>query len=279
MRIIDLTLPLYSGMPVYPGDPEVSIENIQTLEKEGWNMRRIEINGHDGTHVNAPIHMVAGGKTLAEMPLESFWGPAKIYDGTIEKGKGIIFRDQNIDAALAEKIKKARPLFVGLSSRYECDVEIEKDLLAHDIVLYERLANLDKVPKEFTFYGLPLNITGGDGSPVRAVAVVDNPAAFSLPEVEIEPPDKEEEGTNEGGQTHSWLQHISFTIGGITIGAAAVFGFMTVHAPICPMSESAAPMQSTTSLPALPPRSTPSPAATSTAQNGTSTSPADGAVH
>lgn len=33
MKIIDLSLPIFDGMPVYPGDPEVVVEQIQTLEK------------------------------------------------------------------------------------------------------------------------------------------------------------------------------------------------------------------------------------------------------
>lgn len=172
MKIIDLTLPMYTGMPVYPGDPEASIELIQTLEKEGWNMRRIQINSHDGTHVNAPIHGVAGRKTLDNYSLGAFCGPAKIYDGSMAKDKGVIFRDQNIDNNIAEEIKKVRPRFVGLSSVYEFDVDIERDLLKEDVILFERLANVEQLPPTFDFYGVPLKIKEGDGSPVRAFAVV-----------------------------------------------------------------------------------------------------------
>jgi len=173
VKIIDLTLPLYTGMPVYPGDPDVSVELIQTLEKDGWNMRRVQINSHDGTHVNAPIHGAEGGKTLDDYSLAAFCGPAKIYDGTIEKEKGVFFRDQNIDEEIAKEIKQVRPRFVGLSSEYDFDGAIEKDLLKEGIVSYERLAHLDKLPAEFMFYGVPLKIQRGDGSPVRAFAVVD----------------------------------------------------------------------------------------------------------
>ncbi len=174
MKIIDLTMPLYTGMPVYPGDPEVSIELVQTHAKEGWDMRRIQINSHDGTHVNAPIHMVPGGKTLDDMPLSAFCGPARIYNSQtpMTNETGVIFRDQNIDTGIAEQIKKARPRFVGLSSAFEWDVEIEKDLLKEDIVLFERIANTDQLSGEFEFYGLPLKIKDGDGSPVRAFAVI-----------------------------------------------------------------------------------------------------------
>lgn len=80
MKIIDLTLPIQTGMPVYPGDPEASIELIQTVEKDGWNMRRIQMNSHDGTHVNAPVHAFSGEKTLDDYSLESFCGKACIYD-------------------------------------------------------------------------------------------------------------------------------------------------------------------------------------------------------
>jgi kynurenine formamidase len=44
----------------------------------------------------------------------------------------------------------------------------------HGIAHYENLANLDQlVGKRFTFVGFPLRIRGGTGSPVRAVAVLD----------------------------------------------------------------------------------------------------------
>ena len=51
-RVIDLSLPLYTGMPVYPGDPETLIEPVLTLDRDGWEMRRLQINAHDATHVN-----------------------------------------------------------------------------------------------------------------------------------------------------------------------------------------------------------------------------------
>jgi arylformamidase len=176
MKIVDLTLPLYTGMPVYPGDPEVSIEPIQTIKENGWDMRRIQINSHDGTHVNAPSHGVEGGNTLNDYTIGDFCGHARIYNPNIPMNskEGVLFRDQNIDKAIAEKIKATRPRFIGLSSEYEFDVDIEKDLLAAGMISFERLANLDKLPDNFDFYGMPLNIRGGDGSPVRAFAIISN---------------------------------------------------------------------------------------------------------
>ncbi len=42
-----------------------------------------------------------------------------------------------------------------------------------ECILVEALTNLDKLPERFTFIGFPLNITGRDGSPIRAIAVAD----------------------------------------------------------------------------------------------------------
>jgi arylformamidase len=53
------------------------------------------------------------------------------------------------------------------------DARIEKDLLAAGIISFENLANLNELPESFVFYGMPLHIRGGDGSPVRAFAVIE----------------------------------------------------------------------------------------------------------
>jgi len=43
-----------------------------------------------------------------------------------------------------------------------------------EIVIVEGLTNLDRLPSAFTLIALPLNIKGRDGSPVRAVGIVDD---------------------------------------------------------------------------------------------------------
>lgn len=173
MNIIDLTLSIHNGMPVYPGDPEVSIEQLQILKKDGWNMKRIHMNGHDGTHVNVPVHCKDDGKTLDDYKIEDFYGVCVIYDdiSDIKPEQGVIFTNNNITMELAKKIVKRKPKFIGLSSVFEVDEEIEKYILKNDIVFFEHLANTDKLPKKFIFHGVPLRIKKGDGSPIRAYAI------------------------------------------------------------------------------------------------------------
>ncbi len=173
MHIIDLTQTLYNNMPVYPGDPAVSIQEIHTLEKEGWNLRQLTLTTHIGTHVNAPYHMAQNGKTLDDLTLERFFGKAVLYSSnmTFDTDIGVVFHSQNIDMKLVRQLVKTPPKFVGLSAQFEFDIPVEKLLCENDIVSFENLANTDQLPASFTFYGLPLKIKESDGSPIRAFVI------------------------------------------------------------------------------------------------------------
>lgn len=62
MNIVDLSQSIYDSMPVYPGDPEVIIKEIHTIQKNGWNLQNMTFTTHIGTHVNVPYHMNDKGK-------------------------------------------------------------------------------------------------------------------------------------------------------------------------------------------------------------------------
>lgn len=175
MKIIDLSQPLFDHMPVYPGDPEVVIEEIHALSKEGWNLKNMTISTHIGTHVNVPYHMVKNGNTLDDLSIDCFFGRSLLYkkSSVINNQVGIIFTNNNIDSTVANQLIKTPPKFIGLSANYEFDVEIERLLLKHGIISFENLINTQQLPPAFTFYGVPLNIRGGDGSPVRAFAMFE----------------------------------------------------------------------------------------------------------
>lgn len=80
MRIIDLSVPLRSGMPVYPGDPEVSIESALTVATHGVNVLRLHMGSQSGTHVDAPVHIDDSLPALDALPLERFVGAAVVVD-------------------------------------------------------------------------------------------------------------------------------------------------------------------------------------------------------
>ena len=174
MKIIDLSLEMYDKMPVFPGDPEVRIETIeQVIEGNDWFMKGITMSSHDGTHVNIPAHTKRDGKTLDEYPLERFCGDAVLYENKedLQKGIGVIFDSKHeFTKELAHIAINREVSFIGVTNDF--DLDVERYTLDHDLISFERLVNTDKLPKRFTFFGMPLKIKEGDGSPVRAFAVV-----------------------------------------------------------------------------------------------------------
>lgn len=172
MRVIDLSVPIENGMEVYPGDPEVSVQVIHDYAQNGWQVRRLVMGSHSGTHVDAFSHMDPRGSTLDEIPLERFFGRAyAVYaHEELPSHTGLIFLAPTGLEAL-EKIVAAEPPFVG----GDLSETLEKALLKQGIVTYTNLNNLSQLPlkRPFMFYGFPLRIKKGDGSPVRALAVLD----------------------------------------------------------------------------------------------------------
>lgn len=119
--------------------------------------------------------MVKKGKSLDDFRVDSFMGEAELYRPKMKfsKEKGVIFHSCNISQEIASQLVKTTPKFVGLSSEFEFDVKLERFLLKHEVISFENLANTSKLPNAFYFYGIPLKIRNGDGSPVRAFAVVE----------------------------------------------------------------------------------------------------------
>ena len=80
MKLIDLSQPLYNGAPNCPAHPAVKSEIIATHEKVGWRVEYLMLASHTGSHVDAPLHKLAGAPSLDDIPLESWVGQAYIAD-------------------------------------------------------------------------------------------------------------------------------------------------------------------------------------------------------
>ena len=78
--LVDLSHPLRTGMPVYPGDPQVEIGPASTVAEDGVNVLRLHLGSQSGTHVDAPFHVRDDLLRLDELPLERFVGPAVLLD-------------------------------------------------------------------------------------------------------------------------------------------------------------------------------------------------------
>jgi arylformamidase len=177
MKIIDLSQPLFDGMEVYPGDPEVNIKQIHTLDKEGWRLKYLQFSTHIGTHADALAHMDKNGATIDELPIDRFIGRTVLVGqhDVFPKGVGLAFSDDILNVDIFDKIVAAKPLFVVTGNTSDFELEMERKLLNAGILTMAGLVNMDQLPKNtpFMLYGVPLKIKDGDGSPIRAFAVLD----------------------------------------------------------------------------------------------------------
>lgn len=176
-EIIDLSQTLYDGMEVYPGDPEVKINQVRSLDKEGWRLRYLQFSSHAGTHADAFSHMDEDGETIDNIPIDRFIGKTLVVDSDkpFPKNVGLAFKEGQLTKNQLKKIMEANPLFVLVGNAVHFDVELERALLKGGILTITDLVNMDHLPsnKPFMFYGIPLKIKDGDGSPIRAFAVLE----------------------------------------------------------------------------------------------------------
>ena len=196
MPYIDLTMPINERTPVFPGDPPHKIVQLTTVKDEGWNKKGLTITSHFSTHIDAPSHRFAHGKTLSDFPLEKFIGDcvvlslAKpdlslikkndivfIFSGVTEKLYRKDFFENNpvISEELAQKLvaKKVKIVGIDAPSPDTDPYPIHSILLPHDILIVENLMHLRKlVGKRFECFILPLNIENGDGAPCRVIAKI-----------------------------------------------------------------------------------------------------------
>ncbi|WP_438854292.1 cyclase family protein [Agromyces sp. M3QZ16-3] len=77
--IRDLSHPIVDGMTVYPGDPVVHLVPALGIVRDGVAVTSLALGSHSGTHVDAPSHAVAGGRTMAEVALDELVGDAVVF--------------------------------------------------------------------------------------------------------------------------------------------------------------------------------------------------------
>lgn len=72
-KYVEIAYPIYAGMPVFPGLPEVILDPRERIEKgDDWNGTVLTIYLHAGTHVDAPWHYVPGAITIDQVPIDRF---------------------------------------------------------------------------------------------------------------------------------------------------------------------------------------------------------------
>jgi kynurenine formamidase len=118
-EIIDLSQEIFSGMPVFPGLPEVSI--TMHVSHEQWDgipenhgvspaVNRLELGEHTGTHVDAINHMARQyrGQSIDTMPLTMFYTEGICLDLS-HKGLRELIEPLDLERALSRASLEIKP--------------------------------------------------------------------------------------------------------------------------------------------------------------------------
>lgn len=179
---------------VFPGDPHPEIKRVNSIDRgDICNLTSLTMCAHNGTHVDAPFHFLNEGKTLEQMPLDSFVGDCYVthYDGEIDAQEAIniLVKAKNagaderiliggkavVTADAAREFAKAKIKLIGNESQTvgpeNAPMEVHLILLREEIVLLEGIV-LSHVPEgKYLLSAAPLNLAGCDGAPCRAVLI------------------------------------------------------------------------------------------------------------
>src|SRR3954468_2376556 len=78
---IDISVPVRSGMVRWPGDPKIKIQRLlQIAHGDVCNTTHLSFGVHTGTHMDAPLHFIASGKSIDKMPVDATVGPARVIE-------------------------------------------------------------------------------------------------------------------------------------------------------------------------------------------------------
>jgi kynurenine formamidase len=201
MNFIDLSVELNENTPIYPGDPETKINPVGILEKDGYQDHYVCVGTHVGTHVDAPAHMISGGASLDQIPLDRFSGRGVYVRFTpnlnlnslgkllIRENDIVLFHSgmshfyskpeyytnyPAISEEIANYLVSLKIKMVGVDM---CSVDYEpfpvhRIFLRNNILIIENLTNLELLKdKQFNIYAFPPKLQL-DGAPVQVVAEI-----------------------------------------------------------------------------------------------------------
>jgi len=182
-----------------------------TIDRHGFAEKSLSLYSHVGTHIDVPGHILAGAATLDELAVDRFMGKGLVLDVATVRGGKIEIADLEpctqrlgrAEFALLhsgwarhwgdDRYFSSYPVLSLEAARWLADfqlkgfgvdtisvdevestsVPVHKVFFAKNTIIIENLDNLGSLLcKEFIFSCLPLKISAGDGSPVRAVAII-----------------------------------------------------------------------------------------------------------
>ena len=205
MPLIDISRPLFTGSPHWPGDTATELSLTARLaDGAACNVGRLSLSVHNGTHADAPFHYHPRGATIDALAPDRYIGPARVIDARgcarltsrlfdglapaeLAATPRILFRtdawlDPEVFPIVWPLLDRTLPAWLAAHgvTLIGLDVPSVDELTGQDLAIHHLLGdagilileNLDlreAAPGIYELIALPLKLRGADGSPVRAV--------------------------------------------------------------------------------------------------------------
>lgn len=203
-KIYDISVDIQTGMPTYPGDAKFKSLKLKSVDQDGYEIHRLTLGNHTGTHVDAPAHFIQDGATVTELPLDILNGRTRVVE-IHDKEKVSLEELQNVkldndfriliktrNSSLWKSKKRFQKKYVYLTldaAKYLADNDIKligfdylslekfgdsehpvhRYLLGNQVIILEGL-NLSNIEEgEYEMFCLPLKLAGLDGAPARVI--------------------------------------------------------------------------------------------------------------
>jgi arylformamidase len=201
---IDVSIRLRHGLVPWPGDAPFELSRVSDLARgDVCTFSTLSMSAHAGTHVDAPLHFVKGGRSVDTLPLEATVGPARVIlirnprviaideirPYRIRAGERLLFKTRNSarrqpgvffkdyvaiapDAAEYLAARRVRAIGIDGPSIAPPDRHMARThrvLLRAGIWIIEWLDLRRVSAGRCHLVCLPLRIVDGDGAPARAI--------------------------------------------------------------------------------------------------------------
>ena len=195
MKIYDISQEVL-GCRVYPGDPAPQKRMLSSIKSgDLYNLTAFSMCAHNGTHIDAPSHFLGDGKSVDAMSLDHFVGSAFVAEhrgvltaedaariiklaaeGDPAAARRILIKgDAEVSLEAAEVFADAKILLLGVESQSvgpeNTPMAVHKKLLSAEVALLEGIRLADVAEGVYFLSAAPLNLSGADGSPCRAILI------------------------------------------------------------------------------------------------------------
>jgi arylformamidase len=206
-KIIDITVPFSTGLPLWPGDPAPSMDYMKCMAG-GYrcNVTKLETGVHFGTHLDAPCHFIEGKKGVDELDLNVLVGTCTLIEipdvqkiqvadleaCNIKKGtERLLIKTYNSDywSQPAHEFRRDYSAITADAAAWIVDfgikligidylsIQLFDDqvstthlvLLDAEVIIVEALDLRFAKPGNYKLTCLPMKLVGADGAPVRAL--------------------------------------------------------------------------------------------------------------